>query len=48
MPQEHDVNAEPQEPERDENQGRRGIMLVSKYDGHEYEEGVEVIEEEAQ
>ena len=48
MPQEHDVDAEPQEPKRDENQGRRGVMLVSEDDGHEDEEGVEVIEEEAQ
>ena len=48
MPQEHNVDEEPQEPKRDENQGRRRVILVSENDGYEDKEGVEVIEEEAQ
>jgi hypothetical protein len=48
VPQEHDVDSKPQDAKRDKHQGRRGVVLVSKYDGHEDEEGVQVVEEEAQ
>ena len=47
MPEEHDIDSKPQEAKRDEHQGRRGVILVSQYDGHEDEEGVQVVEEEA-
>ena len=48
MPKEYDIDSEPKKAKRDEHKGRWGVMLVSQYDGQEDEEGVQVIEQEAQ